>query len=89
MKAVVEISPAGKYVILAAFGAVFGVLASFIFLLVYYGQQFGAPVSDGLRMRSALGITIAIILAVVLIFFRKQIFQYIRDHAPEPGDDPE
>ena len=78
MKSVMEISPVGRYAILAIFGAVFGILASIIFLLVYYGQRFGMPVPDSMRMKSALVITIVICMAIVVIYFRNTILDKLR-----------
>lgn len=87
MKATMQVSQSGRYAILAAFGATFGIIAAIIFLLVYYGQQFSVPVPDTVRMRSALAVTIAICLATVAIYFRNEILGMFREPASEPDED--
>jgi len=66
------------HIILALFGAAFGMLWSVIFLLMYYGQQFSIPVSDAVRMRSAFIIATLIIIVVVALCYRKQIVVALR-----------
>jgi hypothetical protein len=66
------------HIILALFGAAFGMLWSVIFLLMYYGQQFSIPVSDAVRMRSAFIIATLVIVVVVALCYRKQIVAALR-----------
>ena len=54
-------------------GAAIGLLTTGIFCLIYLFQKFDMPVSESLRVRSALLLTVIILLVVFLIWFRKDI----------------
>lgn len=70
-------------------GSLLGALFSFIFLLIYLAQEFSLPVSDSLRMRSALIITALIFLFTLIIWFRKEIYARLKETYGEEDDDDE
>lgn len=69
-----------------------GLLTSGIFWMVYLFQRFDLPVSNSLRLRSALVITGIILVAVLLVWFRNAIYAFLKkmyDVHEEERDDTE
>jgi len=77
-----------RNLILAIFGSVLGLLYGVIFIIIYLFQEFSLPVSNSLRLRSALLITALIYLVVIIVWFRKEIYSRLKDtYDVEDGDD--
>ena len=80
------------YLLHAILGGVLGIIASAIFLLIYYGQTFDMPVSTSVRFRSAVWSTVLIMLVVLCIYFRKKITTtlqqaFFKDESYEEDED--
>ena len=73
-----------KPLLYVAFFSAIGVLTGIIFLLFYYGTQYDSPVSEAVRIRSAFGLTIIVLLVVFGITFYRNIRDFLHEHF---GDD--
>ena len=74
----------------ALLGGTAGFSSSVIFWLVYFFQTFGVPVSQFVRFESAFLITDFIIVAVLVVFYRRTILDAFRTAAArveENGDE--
>jgi hypothetical protein len=65
----------------ALLGGTAGFSSSVIFWLVYFFQTFGVPVSQFVRFESAFLITDFIIVAVLVVFYRRTILDAFRTAA--------
>lgn len=83
-----ELSAQARLFMHALLGGTLGFIASIIFLLVYYGQQFTVPVSDSIRFQSAFWFTFWVFLVVLGIIFRKDIISAVRLLLQEPEKEP-
>ncbi len=72
-----------RYFILALCSGAIGAIASLIFWVIYFMQSFDAPISQTVRIQSALIGTVAIILIPIVLMYRKSIMEYLAQLAED------
>ena len=72
----------------ALLGAALGLFTAGVFWMIYLFQEFDMPVPQSLRLRSALLITVIILLIVGIVMIRKRIYATLnKAYAVEEEDD--
>lgn len=74
------------YLVHALLGAVLGFITSVIFLAFYYGTVFDTPVSDALRLKSAIISTAIVVVITLAIIYRRTILNTLRVAFSEGAD---
>jgi hypothetical protein len=71
----------------ALLGAALGVFTSLVFLLLYFGIEYTAPVTDAIRFRVAFWDTVIISGVILLLMFWRNVWDFLTPIAYGEDDD--